>query len=155
MKRIFVLASLMLMQYSDAKAQATPVPKPPVQLPSTTAQAYINNYKTNTLNFFAHGYLLEISKVKSMSPIALRVYNGIQNDTIQKMVIAPLNNQFKINTASPCMMQSDERICPKFCDIVGEEDAAQVWGAQVSNTVNACMECLRYESVNALVVFIR
>jgi hypothetical protein len=122
-------------------------------MPAATAQAFINNYKTNTVNFFAYGYLLDISKTKTMSPTAVRVYNGITSDTLQKMVVVPLTSAFKVNTAQMCMMQSDDRLCPKLCDIVSESAGVMVSGAEASSTVNACMECLRYETANALVVF--
>lgn len=156
MKRIIVLSSFTLACWVQAEAQVLQNPKPPVSVPAGTAQAYINNYKNNTLNYFAYGYLLDITTVKAMSPVAVRVYNGLTSDSIQKMAIVPLNSNFGVMTNAPCKMASDDRLCPRACDIDGVSSLAQVsqaTGTEVSNTVNTCMECRMYESANAIVVF--
>ncbi len=130
------------------------LPKEPVQVPAATAQSYITNYRTATLNFFAHGYLLNLESTAAMSPNGVRMYNGLEGEQM-KIVLAPLNSSFEVSNG-PCYMQSDERLCPKYCDIV-QIDAMgapeSVSPEQAGNCVNFCIECRKYETVNAVTIF--
>lgn len=152
MKKFLLLCGVAIGLLSTAYAQTAPTPKAPAPMPYGTAMGYVTNFKANTPNAFAHGYLLEINKVKTMSPYGARVYNGLSSTNAQNMAITPLNAQYKVNTSGTCYMQSDERLCPRFCDIVGQEPAMAASPSTVSANVNTCMECNRYETVNALVV---
>ncbi len=156
MNKLSILCGLAMLLNSAANAQtASPsptAPKEPMQIPSAMAQTYITNYKASVLNFFAHGYLLDIAKVKNMSSTAVRVYNGLDK-TNQKMVVTPLDAGYNVNTNAPSFMTTDQRLCPKVCDIVSMEEDRTVSGAQIGNMVNTCMECRKYETVNAVTIF--
>jgi hypothetical protein len=151
MNKIFLVCGFLLGFMAEAMAGAI-VPKAPTQMPAATAVGYINNYKDNMPNYFAHGYLLEISKVKSMSSTATRVYNALQG-TNKMMIITPLTSSFNVNTGASSFAQTEGRLCPKLCDIVSDEVAVQVAGGEVNTCVNTCLEGNNYEPVNAMVVF--
>lgn len=128
-------------------------PKLPVQVPSATAQSYINNYKSATLNFFTHGYLLDVASTAAMSTSGVRLYNGLVGDQ-QKIVLTPLNSSFEVGNG-PCYMQSDRRLCPKYCDVQMEliDAPESVAPSEVTECVNFCIECRKYETVNAINIF--
>jgi hypothetical protein len=128
------------------------IPQAPRATPSATAMTYINTYKLQTQNFFAHGYVIDLASVSGLSTTGVRIYNALNNGK-QAMILAPLTSSFQIQTGGTCFMQSDERLCPRFCDIVEADEATQVGTAQASSCVDMCISSHRYESVNALNIF--
>lgn len=151
MKKLLLYCSAFFLFSSSALAGG--VPRSPSPTASATAMTYINTYKLQTQNYFAHGYVVDLGSVPALSSTGVRIYNALNNGK-QAMIIAPLNSSFQINTGGTCYMQSDERICPKYCDIVEMEGGAtQVASAQVSSCVDMVITSRKYESVNALNVF--
>jgi hypothetical protein len=151
MNKLFLCCIAALCLQVKASAQAQPVPKAPVPMPKSVATSYINNYKSSVNNFFAHGYLIDIVKAKSISANGVRVYNGLTG-TDQSLVMVPLLPNYKVNASGTNIMQNSSSLCPHECDIASPGEAAQVNGSQVSTLVNACMECHKYEGVNAMVL---
>lgn len=152
MNKLLLLCNMVLLAGLTASAQSVPAPKMPVQMPAATAQGFINTYKSTIPNFFAHGYLLDINKAKTMSATGIRIYNGFSG-TEMMMVATPLDAAYKTNMGGACYMNSDQRLCPRICDIATPEEGAQILGAQVATLVNTCIECKKFEAVNAMIVF--
>lgn len=151
MKKLLLYCSAFFLLSGDTFAGGTP--KNPVPTPSATAMTYINTYKLQTQNYFAHGYVVDLGSVQGISSTGVRIYNALNNGK-QAMIIAPLNTSYQVNAGGACYMQSDERICPKYCDIVEMEGGStQVNAAQVSSCVDMVINSRQYESVNALTVF--